>query len=117
MKGKYYANIFVHFEPSGHCIRHANRFEGKDVVIDDAKVLYERAQAKLKSKLEDSRRKERTMHNGRTSSKDGDDIDETYTAKTTPAHIKPGSLEEMRWNQKLSYRMDLVSYIFLFPPR
>jgi len=59
LKGKYYANIFVHFEPHGHCTRHADRMKtmmnGSDSgseqhnslsTENDAKALYQKAQQK-----------------------------------------------------------------------
>lgn len=109
LKGKYYANIFVHFEPSGHCIRHADRFEGKDVVIDDAKDLYERAQANLKQRLEDA--KKDNNGDSRELSSRGDETD-IASVPSAPAYIAPHTFEEKRWNQELQYAMDLVSTIF-----
>lgn len=111
LKGRYYANIFVHFEPTGHCIRHADRFEGKDVDIRDAKDLYERAKAKLKQKHEDEKNNnaEKDSRSLSSGGMDADDTSDAEAAPSTPAYIAPGSLEEKRWNQELEYKMDLVS--------
>lgn len=50
LKGDLYANIFVHFEPTGHCLRHADRMNGKEV-DGDAEQLYKREQRKLSDNI------------------------------------------------------------------
>jgi len=50
MKGRFYANVFVHFEPSGHSIRHGDRMDGNQVE-DDAEELYHRAQRRASTKV------------------------------------------------------------------
>lgn len=124
LKGKYYANIFVHFEPSGHCVRHSDRMSGYDVKIDDAKTLYEQAQKKANAKYEKAKKKAEEME-----SKDGNvkfpsryeynfeegvlkpvkktkENMEKEKDLNTPYYIPAGSIDEQRWNQRINYHVD-----------
>ena len=128
LKGRYYANIFVHFEPSGHCMRHSDRMRGYDVKIDDAKTLYE--QAKQKAVVKDKKVKEEAKYmKGRKDEKhrkryeynfeegvlkpvlkkknDEDEIEEG-NSPSTPYYIPAGSVEEKRWRQKINYHVNKV---------
>jgi len=76
LKGKSYANVFIHFEPAGHCVRHSARMTGEDVV-GDAENMYRTAKQTSAPK-----------------------VDET---EVLPLHIVPGSMEAKRWTQDLPY--------------
>lgn len=46
LKGRYYANVFIHFEPTGHSLRHEAKMadlEGRDVHYEYAKAVQRRA--------------------------------------------------------------------------
>jgi prolyl 4-hydroxylase len=116
LKGRYYANIFVHFEPSGHCMRHAERMKGEDVAIDDAKVLYERAQKRLKQNQDKMKAKKRENKGSASTGKVGgqNGQEKSRRAPSTPYYIQPGSIEKERWNQEVMYDMNLVRTFLCF---
>lgn len=76
LKGRSYANVFIHFEPAGHCVRHSARMSGEDVA-GDAEHMYRIAK--------------------QTSAPE---VDKT---EVLPLHIVPGSMEAKRWTQDLPY--------------
>lgn len=76
LKGKSYANVFIHFEPAGHCSRHSARMTGEEVA-GDAEAMYRTAKQKS-----------------------APEVDEM---EVLPFHITPGSVEAKRWMQELYY--------------
>lgn len=73
MKGRYYANVFIHFEPNGHSLRHEAKMaslEGKDV------------HAEYKKSVEKGIGGHEADHSG------------------LPAYIVEGSEEEKKWRQR-----------------
>lgn len=127
LKGRYYANIFVHFEPLGHCLRHSDRMQGKDVVVDDAKALYEKAMekatAELKSKKLDFKNKKEDSWKEKIQKQTVSNMDdktkeheEKEIDTRTPYYIESGSFEEKRWNQKLEYEYDSVCKTCILAP-
>ena len=38
LKGRFYANVFIHFEPTGHTLRHNTREGGDDIVKKNRKA-------------------------------------------------------------------------------
>jgi len=83
-------------------MRHADRMEGRDVVIDDAKALYERAQERSKRQFKEQKRQRITK------TKPGmEDEGISKRQPTTPHYIEPGTTHEKRWNQQLEYDRDL----------
>ena len=43
LKGRFYANVFIHFEPTGHSLRHEDKLNG-----GDAEEQYMKAKKKAK---------------------------------------------------------------------
>ena len=43
LKGKFFANIFIHFEPTGHTLRHDAKMKGELVGKDDVHAEYQKA--------------------------------------------------------------------------
>ena len=76
LKGKSYANVFIHFEPAGHCTRHSSRMTGEEVP-GDAEVMYRATKQKSAPKVDEM--------------------------EVLPLHIAPGSVEAKRWMQELPY--------------
>lgn len=106
LKGRYYANIFVHFEPSGHTMRHSDRLDGKDVVIDDARALYESAR-KRSQRQENEQTKQKII---KKAQQQGNGFDESKNRQpSTPYYVPRGTIEEKRWNQQLEYEKDLAN--------
>jgi prolyl 4-hydroxylase len=70
LKGRFYANIFIHFEPNGHSLRHKAQVEGGDV----------------HEKYKDSVSKQ---HGGHEAAHNG-----------LPEYIKVGSNEEKEWHKR-----------------
>lgn len=70
MKGNYYANIFIHFEPTGHSLRHNAKFEGGVDVDEQYRESVSRGQGGHEN-----------FHDG------------------LPSYIKVGSDEEIRWRR------------------
>lgn len=94
LQGDYYANIFVHFEPRGHSMRHVDRMTGVKLDID-AQELYKRAQRKLSNQNE-------------SPSTAGDKV-------TLPFYIHSDSKEAERWRQKEAYEKNKIE-IGIEPP-
>jgi len=88
LKGEMYANIFIHFEPEGHCNRHADRMNGK-TLTSDAEELYKRAQQKAKNRKLAS---------------------EPIKGPRLPDYIEEGGLEEKRWLQQITELPDIEGF-------
>lgn len=85
LKGRYFANVFVHFEPLGHTLLHEEQHYDEEV--ESLEYLYHSAWKKLKSKCVDD-------EECRTR------VDLNVAASTrVPHYIQPGSEEERRWLQ------------------
>jgi len=82
LKGRHYANVFVHFEPLGHSLQHEER-NGEDE--QSLEYLYKQAWKKLQSKCSDDEECQ-----GR---------EDLNVVKKVPHYIIPGSEAEMRWLQ------------------
>ena len=93
--------------------------QGKDVVVDDAKALYEKAMekatAELKSKKLDFKNKKEDSSKEKIQDQTVSNMDdktkeheEKEIDPRTPYYIESGSFEEKRWNQKLQYEYDSV---------
>jgi prolyl 4-hydroxylase len=73
LKGKYYANIFIHFEPTGHSLRHADKVAAEnDEYSDDVAKKYKKSIEK--------------GHGGHENS-----------ANDLPSYIKKGSAAADKW--------------------
>jgi len=70
LKGRYFANIFIHFEPTGHTLRHSGGDHGGDVHEKYAEAVDKR-------------------QGGHEQEHDG-----------LPPYIKDGTLEATRWRQR-----------------
>jgi len=87
LRGRYYANVFIHFEPLGHGLKNEQTHAKVDLSI-----LYQQAWEKQQSKC----------------SQDNDDdcklqIDLNMEEVKIPPYILPGSEEGKRWLQAHSY--------------
>ena len=84
LKGSFYANLFVHFEPLGHTLRHTQNM--KENLSDSAKLAYEKAfqNSKVKSNKEK----------------------ETGKSAAKVPHYVPLEKEE-RWKQQFDFEMDV----------
>ena len=71
LKGRFYANIFIHFEPTGHSLRHHGDIHGHDYDVDST---YRKAQAK--------------GHGGHENEENG-----------LPIYLKEGTPEEKNWRR------------------
>lgn len=116
--------------------------EGKDVVIDDAKKLYELAQKKAQERMKAAEQSSiPSIPNTKYKRKKDDfkvnfvnsdnpeaqilkelmdkkerkkkEEEEKEPKPTTPYYIPSGSEEAKRWNQELSYSYDLVSIMYM----
>jgi prolyl 4-hydroxylase len=85
LKGRYYANLFIHFEPNDHTKKHADRMKGN---VDKAGKLYRKAM--------------QTEGKDRNVCKASDGLCQESKNKS-PNYITPGSEKEARWNQKIQY--------------
>lgn len=90
LKGNYFANIFIHFEPESHCVRHAERMQGVELA-EDAEEMYKRAQRKQIA-LQKGARPRSDKTKGKQSS-----------ATELPFFIQPDSYESKRWKQEIKY--------------
>jgi prolyl 4-hydroxylase len=72
LKGRYYANIFIHFEPTGHSLRHNAQVEEED----DVHEKYRAATARRAG---------------------GHEVDQ---AGDLPSYIIPGTPEETNWRRR-----------------
>jgi prolyl 4-hydroxylase len=80
LKGRYYANVFIHFEPTGHSLRHEAKVHGEDPVAS-----YQNAMEK-------------------------DDPAVTDEQDGLPSYIVRGSPEESRWRQDHGMQRKKVSF-------
>ncbi|KAL9184078.1 hypothetical protein ACHAXT_002164 [Thalassiosira profunda] len=82
LKGRYYANVFIHFEPLGHTLRHEEQNgEGEESFEE----LYKQAWKRLQSRCDDEESCKRRQ--------------DLNVADEVPLYIVPGSAEEQRWIQ------------------
>lgn len=112
-------------------MRHADRMDGKDVTIDDAKTLYELAKIRAENQMEQIAKEEKEKSQVKPtkfkfkfadSIADSDalfgeagilemiEVDEKQYK--TPNYIQAGSEEEKRWNQDVKYEKNMVSIIY-----
>ncbi|KAL7534919.1 hypothetical protein ACHAXR_006158 [Thalassiosira sp. AJA248-18] len=82
LNGRYYANVFVHFEPLGHTLQHEEINQEDEQSLE---YLYEQAWKKLQSKCSDDEECQARV--------------DLNIVKKVPHYIRPGSEEEMRWLQ------------------
>lgn len=82
LEGRHYANVFIHFEPLGHTLRHDERNAEDEESLE---YLYHRAWEKLQSKCQDDEGCARR--------------EDLNVAPRAPRYIVPGSEEERRWLQ------------------
>ncbi len=86
LKGKYYANLFIHFEPLGHSFRHM-----QNAPLENAQSSYERAKAQLAQKQHEKKEEE--------------DMEETDAPSgALPYYVHPD--EEVRWRQQFAFEKE-----------
>ena len=90
-------NVFIHFEPLGHALRHEEECERDRDEESDLADLYERARKKLRTKCSDD---------GECKARVDLNVDHRV-----PHYIVPGSEEEWRWVQTHP-KARLVSVLF-----
>mmetsp|Transcript_12158 Transcript_12158/g.13940 ORF Transcript_12158/g.13940 Transcript_12158/m.13940 type:complete len:515 (+) Transcript_12158:82-1626(+) len=74
LKGRYYANIFIHFEPVGHTLRHK-----QNVAEDHGKDVHKKYKEAVSRGV------------------GGHEVDQTHEDTGLPPYIIPGSPEEANW--------------------
>eukprot|EP00560_Eucampia_antarctica_P010004 CAMPEP_0197828808 /NCGR_PEP_ID=MMETSP1437-20131217/5339_1 /TAXON_ID=49252 ORGANISM="Eucampia antarctica, Strain CCMP1452" /NCGR_SAMPLE_ID=MMETSP1437 /ASSEMBLY_ACC=CAM_ASM_001096 /LENGTH=225 /DNA_ID=CAMNT_0043430203 /DNA_START=321 /DNA_END=998 /DNA_ORIENTATION=- len=90
LRGRYHANIFIHFEPDGHTKRHTDRLSGN---LDRAGNLYRKA---MRNEIQD---RENCMASDGTCNK---------VKYSSPNYITPDSEQEVKWNQEKKYDLDPI---------
>lgn len=85
MKGRYYANVFIHFEPLGHTLQHEESYHAEDE--ESLEYLYKQAWKKLQTKCSDDEECQARV-----------DLN-VAEERRAPHYIVPGSEEERRWMQ------------------
>ena len=86
LQGRYYANVFVHFEPLGHSLKN------EQTANVDWSTLYQQAWEKQQSECSKDDNNDCKLQ-----------IDFNMEKVKTPAYILPGSEEEKRWLQAHSH--------------
>lgn len=94
LQGKYYANLFVHFEPLGHSFRHMHK-----APQESASVAFERAKAKLAQKRRDEGDKENTGSKR---------PDISAPTGALPYYVPPDKAE--RWRQQFEFEKEMEIY-------
>lgn len=92
LRGQYYANVFIHFEPTGHTLRHEERLGGDEGNVED---LYAKALKREEGRADDVEAEEDGGGGG-----ERDDL---------PAYIMRGTPEEKRWRQEHGTKQRRVS--------
>eukprot|EP00521_Asterionellopsis_glacialis_P013568 CAMPEP_0195294354 /NCGR_PEP_ID=MMETSP0707-20130614/14738_1 /TAXON_ID=33640 /ORGANISM="Asterionellopsis glacialis, Strain CCMP134" /LENGTH=490 /DNA_ID=CAMNT_0040355299 /DNA_START=22 /DNA_END=1494 /DNA_ORIENTATION=+ len=79
LKGKFFSNVFVHFEPTGHSLRHNAKMDAQEAATGDVHHEYEKAIARGLGGHE-----------------------ATHDTDTTglPAYVIPGTPEEVNWRRQ-----------------
>lgn len=95
MKGRFYANLFVHFEPLGHTLRHVEKHNengemDENVLSINAKAAYEKA-----FEMEELN----NSHDGELATRKK----KSRTPSEVPHYVHPD--KEIRWNQHFDYDM------------
>jgi prolyl 4-hydroxylase len=92
-QGRYYANVFLHFEPYGYTERHAQRAAPFSVKADaSARKLWDEAQQRQRHRAE-----EQTSSSKRR-----------YSIPKLPHYIQEGTPEATRWQQMYAFQRDDV---------
>ena len=101
LKGEYYANLFVHFEPVGHSFRHMQKHSSPQET--SAKEAYERALARQQARA-GPKRDARASRQTRQGDKENDLMEDAPTA-SLPAYVPRD--KETRWRQQFTYEKEL----------
>jgi len=106
LKGKYYANLFVHFEPLGHTLRHSQKEQQAEYYLQEHEqaggesntmTLSERLAAKAKAAYERAFQMEQQMDAAEGHSKRKRRSSDT----TLPHYVDPD--KEARWKQNFDF--------------
>ncbi|CAJ1959155.1 unnamed protein product [Cylindrotheca closterium] len=99
LKGKFYANLFVHFEPLGHTLRHAQtqgEYDLEDVEMEaPTMAASERVAANAKAAYERAFQMEQQMH------AEGRENKKKRRSCEMPHYVDPD--KEARWKQLFDY--------------
>lgn len=99
LKGSYYANVFVHFEPVGHSFRHM-----QNAPKETARAAYERALAYQQERRAQKRaRKEEDIVQSESDDNEKG-TDNAPTVAALPHYIPPD--KEVRWRQQFEYEKE-----------
>ena len=111
-QGKYYANVFIHFEPENHCLRHAERMRG-NTLQQDAEEMYKRAQRTQTSRYPIKQQQESV-----TKENNSESYEESYgfSATELPFFIQPDTRQSQRWKQEIKYERILSELRQAAPP-
>lgn len=93
LQGDYYANVFLHFEPVGHSMRHAQQFSTPSSSSEQAAASYERALAYQQEQQQRNKKKEEEDHDSSPGS-----------SPTLPHYISPD--KEARWRQQFEFEKE-----------
>lgn len=98
LKGKFYANLFVHFEPLGHTLRHAQQQHAEYGVGEMAPTASERLAAKAKAAYERAfqMEQEQLLVNS-----EGENKKKKRRSSELPHYVDPSM--ESRWKQNFDY--------------
>ncbi|KAL3935498.1 MAG: hypothetical protein SGBAC_008998 [Bacillariaceae sp.] len=98
LKGKFYANLFVHFEPLGHTLRHAQKQQAEYGVGEMALTASERLAAKAKAAYERAfqMEQEQILVHGEDENKK-----KQRRSSELPHYVDPS--KESRWKQNFDY--------------
>ena len=97
LKGNYYANIFIHFEPENHCIRHAERMKGVELA-EDVEEMYKRALRKQIALKKSAEAYGEKYNSG---------VQDKLSATELPFFIEPYSYQAQRWKQEVEYKKNI----------
>ena len=107
-QGKTYSNVFVHFEPAGHCSRHMERMKASSLLKEDTDELYKRSQRKQRL-ISALKKKEMAAKEKSSSGGNSEGGVETVKFRATeipfyvPSHYKSSS----RWKQEIEYKKNV----------
>jgi len=115
-QGSYYANVFIHFEPENHCLRHVERMQGNHLP-QDAEEMYRRAQRKQKTLASESLKMElQKTTTDKQSIREPHENAYVFSATELPFFIQPDTRLSKRWKQEVKYERNLFELRVAPPP-
>ena len=96
LKGNYYANVFIHFEPIGHSQKHSERTNGN---VETAGKLYRHAIQNY-NKQKKNYNKDAECMTSNTCPSTTNNMETTKQKKMIPDYIPPYTEKETKWLQE-----------------